>query len=69
MSDPSNQEKPDLRGEAAWKHQKAVIDQRNNEAKKVGKAAREEYERKREVLRHGAEDREMARFMASQPKH
>jgi hypothetical protein len=68
MSGPNEEPKPQLRGEAAWKQQKDQIDKRNAEAKKAGKAQREASERSQEARRHGAADREMARFLASHPE-
>jgi hypothetical protein len=70
MSDPNDQPgpEPQLRGEAAWKHQKDAIDRRNAEAKKAGKAQREAHEREQISRRNVRDATEMARFMKGQPK-
>jgi hypothetical protein len=70
MSDPTDEAKqePRLRGEAAWKQEKARIEARNVKAQKDGKERRATYERQREASRLGAEGKEEARFIASQPK-
>jgi len=67
MSDPTDEATtdPQLRGEAAWKQQKAQIEARNSKAQKDGKERRAAYERQREASRLGAEGREEARFIAS----
>ena len=70
MSDPTDEAKtePQLRGEAAWKQEKARIEARNSKAQKDGKERRATYERQREASRLGAEGKEEARFIANQPK-
>lgn len=70
MSDPTDEakEQPQVRGEAAWKQEKARIEQRNTKAQKDGKERRASYERQREASRLGAEGKEEARFIASRPK-
>lgn len=59
---------PSLRGDAAWRNAKDRVAERNAAASKAGKAEREAHEREREVQRQGAENREMARFLASRDK-
>ena len=68
MSDPTDEatKEPQLRGEAAWKQEKARIEARNTKAQKDGKERRATYEREREASRLGAEGREEARFIKSQ---
>lgn len=68
MSDPTDEptKEPQLRGEAAWKQEKARIEARNTKAQKDGKERRAAYEREREASRLGAEGREEARFIKSQ---
>jgi hypothetical protein len=59
MSDQEEQS-TDKRGEAAWKEARERVDQRNAQARKVGKQQREAYERQRDEARRVAELRRMA---------
>ncbi|MEA2424241.1 MAG: hypothetical protein QOH13_651 [Thermoleophilaceae bacterium] len=59
---------PAPRGEAAWKAARDGVDARNAAAKKVGKEARDTFEREKEAHRRTVEDGEMKRFLDSRPK-
>jgi hypothetical protein len=56
---------PALRGDAAWKAARDGVDARNAAAKKVGKEARDTFEREKEAHRRGIEDVEMKKFLDS----
>jgi hypothetical protein len=45
---------PSTRGDAAWEEARAGIASRNADARKVGKAERETYERERQAMMHAA---------------
>jgi hypothetical protein len=71
VTDQGHEEGPQssARGEAAWKEEKERIAARNDQARKVGRQARESYEREREEARRLAERRrrEAARAAAPAP--
>ena len=62
MSDPADQEAQPSghRGEAAWKEHMARITERNDRARKEGRAQREAQEREKDRARHERERRELA---------
>jgi hypothetical protein len=69
MSESTEDSKaPALRGDAAWKAARDGVDARNAAAKKVGKEARDTFERDKEAHRRKVEDGEMKRFLDSRPK-
>jgi hypothetical protein len=45
---------PSTRGDAAWEEARAGVASRNADARKVGKAERETYERERQAMMHAA---------------
>jgi hypothetical protein len=53
---------PSTRGEAAWEEARAGVASRNADARKVGKAERETYERERAAMMHAAAAKRQARL-------
>ena len=63
MSDPT-EPSPRPRGEAAWIAHRNAIQARNENAKKIGKARHDEWERLRTEARLAGDAREERRFLA-----
>jgi hypothetical protein len=53
---------PSTRGDAAWEEARAGIASRNADARKLGKAERETYERERSQMMHAAAAKRQARL-------
>ena len=53
---------PSTRGEAAWEEARAGVASRNADARKVGKAERETYERERAAMMHAAAAKRQAQL-------
>ena len=53
---------PSTRGDAAWEEARAGVASRNADARKVGKAERETYERERQVMMHAAAAKRQAQL-------
>jgi hypothetical protein len=60
MSATGEETPPRRRGEAAWKADRAAVDERNEQARKAGRQERKEQERRASELRRAADLREQA---------
>lgn len=56
------------RGDAAWKQERERIAERNEQARKEGRARRAERERVHAQARHAADRRDIASAVASHPR-